>query len=159
MFEQIDILLAGWRTLLHLSEWSGLSIGVLAAIAVVIWLRPALLKPALLAAGLVAFGFSCVIYGDHAGRTDKQREWDAARVAAEAAAVRRDGEVAVTLEQTYLPRLKTLQAEADARKAQGDQYEAKILALIAAGQPKGAAPAACLLGAVAGRLHHGPSAR
>ena len=139
---------AAWRTVLHVSEWTGISLGALAALAAVVWFEPWLLKPAIKAAIVLAVGYAGVLYGDATGRSDVHRQWDAARAAAVAAQAQRDREAEGTLALKYQPQLAALAKEADDNKEQADAYEQQLAAMLA----KAPARAACELGPLADRL-------
>jgi len=117
MFEGLQDIAAAWRTILHVSEWSGLSIGALAAGALLIYLVPASRKLVILGAILVLVGWICLIHGDRVGRADVHAEWDAAKAAAAAAQAKRDADIGQELEAKYQPKLADLQKQA--RRAQG----------------------------------------
>ena len=53
MFESVSGFFSAWRAVFHISAWTGLSLGALAAIAAVVWYDPRLLKPAIGVAVLV----------------------------------------------------------------------------------------------------------
>lgn len=140
---------AAWRTVLHVSEWTGLSVGALAVIGLLVYLDPRLLKPAIAAAILVAVALGGVLYGDRTGRADVTAQWNDAKAAAEAAQAKRDADIGRELEQKYQPQLAELQQQADERKTRADAYERQILKLLS-NNP--AARSACELGAAARRL-------
>lgn len=149
MFEGILTAAAIWREILHISEWTGLGIGVIVALAALVYLDPRLLKPTLIAAGIVAIAYAGVMYGDHVGRADVEAQWADARAAAIKAQEARDRLAARQLEQTYAPQLAELEKQAKDNKDQADAYERKIMALLAR-TPAGA----CELGDAAERLRH-----
>jgi hypothetical protein len=169
MFEGASAILATWRGILHVSEWTGLSAGAIAALAALVYLRPALLKPAIVAAAAVALTYGGVLYGHRAGRAEVKAEWDAARAAAGAAATKRDSDIRAELEKAYGPQLEALRrlsaanaeradtaaAEAQGYKTRAEGYEQKLLGHFS----KRAPPAgACELGAAAERVpKRGPS--
>lgn len=141
-------LFAAWRTVVHISEWSGLSIGALAVIAVLVWLDPRILKPAIFAAVGVMLFFGGTFYGDATGRADVHKQWDAARAAAEKARADRDAGVARDLEQKYRPMLDDLTKQAADSKDKADAYERQLAGV----QAKAPGGSSCELGAVADRL-------
>jgi hypothetical protein len=149
MFEGLQDLAAAWRTILHISEWSGLSVGALAAGAGLVYLRPALLKPVIFGAVGVGLLYLGVIHGDRVGRADVNAQWADARKAAIKADQERDAMIEQKLEAKYQPQLADLQKQADARKARAEANERKI-ASVSRGQP-----GRCLLGAAADRVHVG----
>lgn len=157
MFEGIRGALAAWREVLHISEWSGLSIGALAGLGALFYFVPLARKLAVVIAINVLIAWACLIHGDQVGRADLQKQWDEARVEAAKEQADRDSKVALELDQKYRPKLAELQKQSDDRKKQVDDYESKILSLWtagASGPAKTAKPAAdhCLLGAAALRL-------
>ena len=151
MFEWLVTLGAAWRTVLHVSEWSGLSIGALAAGAALIYLVPASRKLVILAAIGVVIGWVCLLHGDRVGRADVEAQWADARRAAIAATADRDQLAELTLEAKYQPQLIDLQKQADARKAKADAYERQIITLLAKNQ---GARNVCELGLAADRMRH-----
>lgn len=153
MFEGIAGLLAVWRTVLHVSGWTGLSVGALAAIALVVYLNPALLRPAIRAAVVIAVAYAGVLYGDATGRADVEAQWKDAREAAIAAEQERDAAIAEGLERKYAPQLEALKKQASTNKEQADGYEKKLLALMARSAAGGNRAAGCELGDLADRLH------
>jgi hypothetical protein len=150
MFESILTAAAVWREILHISEWTGLSIGVIVALAALVYLDPRLFKPALIAAGIVTIAYASVMYGDHVGRADVEAQWAAARAAAIKAEEARDRVVAQQLEQKYAPQLAMLDKQAKDNKDQANAYERKIMALMA----RSPAGSACQLGDAAERVRH-----
>lgn len=156
MFEMLADAAAAWRTVVHVSEWSGLSIGALVAGAGLVYLLPAARKAAILGAILVVACWICLIHGDRVGRADVEAQWADARKAAIAADKERDAMIGAQLEATYKPKLAELQKQADERKAKADSYERKIVALLAKGPEKAPAGNACLLGAAANRMRRPP---
>ena len=148
MFEAVTAAVAAWREVLHVSEWTGLSIGALAGLGALIWFVPLARRLAIAGIVLVLVAWASLVHGDAVGRADLQQQWDAARAAAEAAQVARDAAIEQRLAQTYQPQLAELQQQADERTARGDAYEHKILELLAADP----AVATCQLGAAANRV-------
>lgn len=152
MFEFLTTAASAWRTILHVSEWSGLSIGALAAGAALIYLVPASRKLVIIGAGVVLVGWFCLIHGDRVGRADVNAQWADARKAAIAADQERDALAELKLERKYQPQLIDLQKQADARKARADAYERQILTMLSKPASKGSAAAVCELGAAANRV-------
>jgi hypothetical protein len=148
MLEGIGIALSAWRTVAHISEWTGLSIGVLAAIGGIVYLDPRLLKPAIILAGVIAVAYVSMLYGDKTGRADVEAQWADARKAAIAAAEERDAMTEQTLTSTYTPQLAALEKAAGDNKEKADAYERQILTLLA----KNPAGNSCELGAAADRV-------
>jgi hypothetical protein len=153
MFEWLQSALAAWRTIVHISEWSGLSIGALAAGAALVYLVPPARKLVIIGAITVLVGWVCLIHGDKVGRADLQKQWDDAKAAAEQAQTERDATIERDLETKYQPQLAELQKQSDERKAKADSYEKKIALL--AKNPKSTAAPGCELGAAAVRVRRG----
>lgn len=147
MFNAVIDAAASWRGILHVSEWTGLSLGALASIALLVYLDPRVLKPAiLLAIGLLLL-YGGTLYGDHTGRADVEAQWADAREAAIKADQERDTMIEQKLEAKYQPQLAALQKLADERNARAAANERKI-----ATNSKAPARGACLLGAAANRV-------
>jgi hypothetical protein len=148
MYEGLQDIASAWRTIVHVSEWSGLSIGALAAGAGLVYLRPALLKPVIAAGVVVGLCWICVIHGDRVGRADVEAQWADARKAA----IETEAERKIMIEQQvdlrYQPMLAELKQQSDERKARADANERK-LAVLSKGAP---ARNACELGAAADRV-------
>ena len=148
MFEGLQDIAAAWRTIAHLSEWTGLSVGALAGLAALAYFVP-LARRIAIAAGLsVAIAWAALMHGDAVGRADVQKQWDDAKAAAVKAEAERDAAVERELEQKYQPALADLQKQSDDHKAKADSYESKIAALA----KRAPASGHCLLGAAADRL-------
>lgn len=107
-------LFAAWRSILHISEWTGLSLGALAAIGIVVYLDPRLLKPAIIGAIALALVYGGTLYGDATGRADVKAQWADARKAEIAAAQERDAMTEQQLEAKYAPQLAELQKQINA---------------------------------------------
>lgn len=149
MYEWVLSLGAAWRTVVHISEWSGLSIGALAAGAALFVYGPPIGRKLLIAGAVtVVVGWVCLIHGDQVGRADLQKQWDDAKAAAVEAQKARDADIGRELEARYQPKLEGLQKQAEERKARADAYEQKIADL----SKRRPANGACELGAAADRL-------
>jgi hypothetical protein len=103
MFEFFGGIFAAWREVAHISEWTGLSLGVLAAIALLVYLNPTLLKPAIGIGVAVIVGYCTLIFGYHQGASDIRGQWNAANVQAAKAAVQRDADAQKQAEAVYKP--------------------------------------------------------
>jgi hypothetical protein len=158
MFEGLSELLAGWRTVAHVAEWTELSVGALAAIGAVVVYDPRVLKPAIGAAMLLGAAYAGTLYGDRTGRTDVEAQWADARKAAIAAEHERDQMAEQTLQAKYGPRLEELARQAADNKRKADGYEHKLLtAKVAdAGKDTRKPVAVCELGAAADRVRGSP---
>lgn len=154
MFEWLFTLGAAWRTVLHVSEWSGVSIGLLAGGAALIYLVPASRKLVILAAIGVVIGWLGLLHGDRVGRADVEAQWADARQAAIAAEKDRDNLVELELERKYQPLLIDIANQSDARKKKADAYERQIFNLQSktVALSKTPAPAVCVLGLAAERM-------
>lgn len=156
MFDGMAQLLAGWRTIAHVSEATGLSAGALVAISVLVYLDPRVLKPAIIAGAGVVLVYASLMVGGSIGRGEIEAEWADARKAAIAAQQERDAKVERNLAQKYDPQLAALVQQAKINKDQADAYERKLLAEMAKHATGGAKPRpSCELGALADRLHRG----
>src|SRR5580704_8003828 len=98
MFEGLQDLAAAWRTVAHISEWTGLSIGALAAGAALFYFVPLARKAVVIGGVVVVVGFLGTIHGDRVGRADLQAQWDDARAKAVEAEKKRDADIERTLE-------------------------------------------------------------
>jgi len=147
LFEALQTAAAGWRTIVHVSEWSGLSIGALAAGAALVYLVPAARKLVILGAILVLLGWFCLLHGDRVGRADVHAQWADARRAAIAAERERDAMVEQNLEKKYGPQLEALQKRASERKLRSEQDERQM----AKAPVKTGAAGSCELGDAADR--------
>ena len=67
---------------LHVVEWSGLSIGALVALGALAWFVAPLRGFAIVGALIVGAGWAGTLHGDKVGRADVQAQWNAAKVAA-----------------------------------------------------------------------------
>lgn len=142
-------LFAAWREIVHISEWTGLSLGALAALAALAYFVRIPLPTVIRAVVLIVAVYFSLITGETFGARDKQRQWDASRAAAAEASRKHDAEVTEQLAQKYNPELEQIQKQAQTNKDLADGYEKKIMALMA----KKSATGACQLGDMAGRLH------
>ena len=146
MLDAIGVAFSAWRTVAHISEWTGLSIGALAVLAGLVYLDPRLLKPALIAAGVLTIGYAGILYGDAKGRADVEAHWADARKAAIAAAEERDAMAEQSLTEKFTPQLSALERESRDNKERADAYEHQILSA------KDPAAGRCELGAAAERV-------
>src|SRR5262245_19829035 len=125
MFEIAASVLSAWRTILHVSEWTGLSVGALAGLAFLAWPSPAARTFAIRAALVIAAAYGGTTYGNHVGRADVMAQWEAAKAAAEQARKERDAAIAAELEQKYAPVITALQRDSDARQQLVETYAKK----------------------------------
>lgn len=147
MFEIFE----GWRSVLHLAEWSGLSLSALAGCAAGLyfgWQIPLVRRLLLLAAFGTVLLWVGLIHGGSVERRDVLAEWSDAKLKAERAAKARDAEIEMTVRTTYLPEIAALQNQADDRQHQVEDYERKMLAM--------ASGSSCRLGPDAFRLRGQP---
>lgn len=117
MFE----LLEGYRHVAHLAEWSGMSLGALAACGAGIYFglsNPKLLRLAIPAAIGVACAYGGLMHGAKVTRADDQAEWAAERKAAAAARVTFDASTKTAIAATYDPIAALLQRNDAARQTQ-----------------------------------------
>jgi hypothetical protein len=144
MLDALSVAFQAWREVLHVSEWTGLSVGALAGLAAIAWFFPPARTLAIGAGIAVAVAYGALLYGNHTGRDDVLAEWTAANAKAAADAKARDDAAAAAAEQKYAPIIADLQAQADARDQQVSDYESKIVGL----------SGACPLGEPPLRLRH-----
>jgi|SRR5579862_7761087 len=140
MLEVFDGIGAAWAEIRHVSEFTGLSIGVLLFLAAVVYLDPLLRKLAVRTAIAVVAAYFLALYAYHLGSADKEAQWTAANVQAAADRKAQDDANQRKLAADFPPPPATDQVSPD---------EAKILADLAA-----AAGGACQLGGDALRLRH-----
>ena len=140
MLETLDGIAAAWREIAHISEFTGLSGGVLLGLAALFYCDPLARKLAIRTAVAVVAAYFLAIYAYHLGSADKKAQWDAANVAAAAARRDQDAANARKLQIDFPPAPAVDQVDPD---------EAKILADLSA-----AAVGACQLGSDALRLRH-----
>jgi hypothetical protein len=138
MFEMLDWLREAHQEILHLSELTGLSVGLILGLAAIAYFDPVIRKLVVRVGAGVLLAYVVVIYGYRLGASDIRTQWKAANLAAEAAAAARDILIQKQLEAKYPP----------ASSTQVDEDERKVLADLSA------APGACQLGTDALRLRH-----
>ena len=124
---------------LRISAWTGLSAGAVVALGAVAWFVAPLRWLAISAALTVAAAYGGTLYGNHVGRADVQKAWEAANEHAASEATARDAAIATDLETKYAPLI-------EAAKKQAETYEHQLLA------SKSSSAAGCELGADALRL-------
>jgi hypothetical protein len=148
MFDGLLEFFSAWREIVHISEWTGLSLGALACIGALFYFEHIPVGTTVRAVVIVVVTFASLCVGETFGTRDKQRQWDAARASALEATKKHDDDVALQLDRKYQPQLLQIQKQAQANKDLADGYEKKMLAILAK-QPAGS----CQLGDVAQRLH------
>ena len=139
MFDWVSTALQGYREVLHVSEWTGISVGALVLMAAGAYFLPETRALAIRAAVVILVGYGALLFGNHAGRADVTAQWEAANAKAADAAKERDAAAAAALEQKYAPVIEGLKAQADARDKQVSDYESTIVGL-AGTCPLGDAP-------------------
>jgi hypothetical protein len=94
MFDWVFDITEAWRQVLRVSEFTGISAGMLALLAFVVYSFPLLRSFAIRCAVVIVVAYVAIIWGDYLGALDKQAQWDAAnaRVAEEIA--KRDADAA-----------------------------------------------------------------
>lgn len=130
MFEALGMIAGAWREVLHVSEWTGLTVGALAGLGALAWFYPPLRTLAISVAVNAVCVYAGVIYGNHIGRADVKAQWDAAIVKAEKAEAERTAKIAADTEAKYTPVIDEMtrkQKERDAyvRKLEKDLSVAK----------------------------------
>src|SRR5262249_27315098 len=74
MFEALQAAGAAWRTITHISEWTGLSLGALAACGAVLYFEPAARQVAIGGAVAVGIGWTCLVHGHAVGVADRDAQ-------------------------------------------------------------------------------------
>ncbi|NEU94829.1 hypothetical protein [Bradyrhizobium uaiense] len=72
MFSALEAIGAAWRTVAHISAWSGLSLGALAACGALFYFDPLARRVAIAGAGVVLVGWVCLIHGHSVGAADER---------------------------------------------------------------------------------------
>lgn len=103
MFEMLSGFADIWREILHISEWTGLSAGVIVALAALAYLDPTARSLAIKIAVAVTIAYLSLIYGNHVGRADERAVWVAANAKIAKEAKARDADAAKAAEAKYGP--------------------------------------------------------
>jgi hypothetical protein len=156
MFEVLAGIASAWREILHVSEWTGLSVGALAVLAALFVYAPPVRGFVGFAAIAVVAAYIGSVFGESRGLADGRAEvqvrWDAARRKAAAAAIARDTSIENSLEAKYAPEMERLKAWGKDSQERADTNAARVKDLekrVAGGR---AVAAACELGAAADRV-------
>jgi len=144
MFEVIQGFFAAWREVLHVSEITGLSAGLLVALAALAWFDPASRAFAIRIGLMAVIAYAAMTYGLHLGASDVRAQWNAANAKLAAEAKARDDSAAKAAANTFNPTIEARDKEIAALKLMERQYEARI-----------SKTRPCPLGADALRLRHG----
>ena len=156
MLEVLEGIASAWREILHVSEWTGLSLGALLALTALFVYVPGIRSFVIVAAVAVVAAYVGSMLGEAQGladgRAQVQTRWDAARKKAAGAAVARDGSIEASLEAKYAPEIQRLQGLAERNQERADANEARIRDLQKRGAGRTAPRAACELGAAADRV-------
>jgi hypothetical protein len=156
MFEVLAGIASAWREILHVSEWTGLSVGALVVLALLFVYAPPVRSFVAFAAIAVVAAYIGCVFGESRGladgRAEVQVKWDAARRKAAAAAVARDASIENSLEAKYAPERERLQAQLKDSKERADTNETRLKDLERHGAGRAAPRAACELGAAADRV-------
>lgn len=140
-------LFSAWREVLHISEWTGLSLGALVVLAALVYFVHIPFLTAVRIAVLIVTAYFCLLLGDAVGTRDKQRQWDIARASAAKAQEERDARVQKDLDAKYHPQLEELQKQSAANQEKADALQK----LFDAGKGRKAG-SSCQLGRYALRL-------
>lgn len=111
--------------ILHIVEWSGLSIGALATLGVIAYFVAPLRGIAIVGALIVAAGWAGTLHGDKIGRADVQAQWSAAN----AAAVQADKENAAKAAADATTRENQILADANDQHQKDLKYIASLQSL------------------------------
>lgn len=133
MFEAGSVAFQAWREVLHVSEWTGLSVGMLAGLGALAWFVPPARTLAIAAGAAIAIAYGGLVIGNHTGRADVHAEWDAANERAKAAAAVEDADAKAALDAKYLQTQNDSAAYAADLQAQVRDYESKMVGMAAAG--------------------------
>lgn len=135
MLQGFGVAAGFWDQVLTVSAWSGLSLGMLAGLAALVWLDPKLLKLAIAGAAIVAAGYIGELHGDAVGlrdgKAEVQAKWDAEKraiakaraeeqvrqQAAAAAQKANDDAIGALLKRQTEDAQAAVAAQADGRKA------------------------------------------
>lgn len=96
MFDWVYAATSAWREVMRVSEFTGLSIGMLALLAAIVYFIPTLRGFAIRCAIAVIAGYVLAIFCYHAGASDKQAQWTAANKRVATAIVKRDADAATS---------------------------------------------------------------
>lgn len=132
MFELFE----AWRSVLHLAEWTGLSLSALAGCGFALylgWQVPLFRRLVLLAAFGVVVLWAGLIHGGSVERRDMLAQQAAEKRAAELERKKRDADIEMAIRREYLPQLATLQRAADDREQQVQINEHQLMAQLGAG--------------------------
>lgn len=135
MFELLD----AWREVLHVSAWTGLSLGALAGLAALAWFGwqiAAVRSFVIVAAIAVVAAYLSALHAARVIHQADEAEWADRVTAAALAAKKQDADTEMRIRHEYLPQIAELQRAADDRQQKVDEYE-KTLAK--AKVPKGGA--------------------
>jgi hypothetical protein len=138
MFDFLDRLADLQSEIEHISAITGVSIGVLAALAALAWFDPLIRTIAIRLGIAVIVAYLLVIGSYHLGAVDVRAQWDAANARAATAAAARDADIAKQLAADN-------PAPTPAQQQQAIDDENKVLSELSS-------VAACQLGADALRL-------
>lgn len=133
MFELID----AYRSILHFAAWTGLSVGMLAALGALAWFGwqiPLVRRFVVVGALCVGCGYAGLIHGGAVERADVLAAWDKARRDAAIAAKQRDADHEAEIRAEYLREIAALQHAADDRDQEERTLEATIKAMGSAGR-------------------------
>lgn len=142
----LETVFSAWREVLHVSEWTGLSAGMLLGLGALAWFYPPIRTLAITLAVNVACVYGGLLYGNHVGRADAMAQWDAANARAEKDREARDAKIAAELEAKYGPEMAAMVKKSTDLETLVTSYERQILA-----QKSGS----CQLGDGAIRLRNG----
>jgi hypothetical protein len=94
MFDWVTDVTEAWRQVLRVSEFTGISAGMLALLAFVVYSFPLLRSFAIRSAVVIVVAYVAIVCGDYLGALDKQAQWDAANVKRAAEEKERDDNAA-----------------------------------------------------------------
>lgn len=145
MWQGLGYLLDAWRTVLHVSALTGISVTLLIGLGALAFLLPEWRAIAIRVGAAVGLAYVVSIYTFHLGAKDVRAQWDAANTRAEQERWQRDAKVKADAEREMAPLVAQMRTALESRNKQVTDYEQKLLAA-----KSGAA--ACQLGPDALRL-------
>ena len=115
-----------WREIAHVAELTGVSVGVLVALAALAFFDPVSRGFVIRFGLIVIIIYACLMCGLHLGASDVRAQWDAANARAAAEAKARDDAAAKATADTFNPTIEARDKEIADLKLMVSQYEARL---------------------------------